>query len=108
KRLTNAYSDKSPLVAAFAIREETELALYTSQDRMLVLNTAMLTPKSTRDTIGVNVVTLKGTHKVEYACLLSQSGITDAKRYRTKSIPAAGAKLLPGDARDRQLELEFE
>lgn len=108
KRLTGAYSNKSTLIACFAIREEVELALYTSAERMLILNTAMLAPKSTRDTIGVNVVTLKGTQRVEYACLLEQAGIIDPKRYRTKSIPAAGAKLLPGDARDRQLEMDFQ
>lgn len=108
KRLTGAYSNKSPLVACFAIREETELAVYTSADRMLVLSTAMLAPKSTRDTIGVNAIVLKTTQRVEYACLLEQAGIADAKRYRTKALPAAGAKLLPGDARDRQLQLELE
>ncbi len=108
KRLTNAYSSKSALIACFAIREEAELAVYTSADRMLVLNTAMLSPKSTRDTIGVNAVTLKPSHRIEYACLLEQAGIADAKRYRTKALPAVGAKLLPGDARNRQLELELE
>ncbi len=107
KRLTGAYNNKSPLVACFAIQEETELAIYTDTNRMLVLHTVMLAPKSTRDTIGVNVVTLKPSQHVEYACLLEQAGIADAKRYRTKTLPAAGAKLLPGDARDRQLELDL-
>ena len=108
RRLTSAYSDKSPLVAAFHIREETEIALYSSAGRMLLLNTALLTPKTTRDTIGVGVMTLKAGQRVESAKLLAQVTLADPKRYRSRTLPAAGAKLSPADQPEQQLTLGLD
>ena len=108
RRLTSAYSDKSPLVAAFHIREETEIALYSSAGRMLLLNTALLTPKTTRDTIGVGVMTLKAGQRVESAKLLAQVTLADPKRYRSRTLPAAGAKLSPADQPEQQLALGLD
>ena len=108
RRLTSAYSDKSPLVAAFHIKEETEIALYSSAGRMLLANTAMLAPKTTRDTIGVAVMSLKAGQKVESAKLLADITVADPKRYRSRTLPAAGAKLAPADQPEQQLTLGLE
>ncbi len=108
RRLTSAYSDKSPLVAAFHIREDTEIALYSSAGRMLLVNTAMLTPKTTRDTIGVAVVSLKAGYKVEDAKRAADVTLADPKRYRSRTLPATGAKLLPADQPEQQLTLGLE
>ena len=108
RRLTSAYSDKSPLVAAFHIKEETEIALYSSAGRMLLANTAVLTPKATRDTIGVAVMSLKAGQKVESARLLADVTLADPKRYRSRSLPSAGAKLSPSDQPEQQLTLGLE
>ena len=108
RRLTAAYNTKSPLVGAFHFKEDMEVALYSSAGRMLLLNTAVLTPKTTRDTIGVAVMTLKNGQRVEQAKLLSALTIADPKRYRSRTLPAAGAKLAPADQPEQQLTLGLE
>ena len=108
RRLTAAYSNKSPLVATFHLKEETEIALYSSAGRMLLLNTAMLAPKATRDTIGVAVMSLKAGQKVESASLLAELHLAEPKRYRSRTLPAAGAKLAPSDLPEQQLTLGIE
>ena len=67
KRLTGAYSDKSPLAAAFLLREDLEMAVISTEGRCLIFHTAALAPKTTRTTQGVNVMTLKPKYKVEGA-----------------------------------------
>jgi len=91
RRLLGAYCDKSPLVAAFHFTEDIELALCSTANRLLLLSTAMVAPKASRDTQGVNCMTLTGKHKVERAVTLSDAHIANPKRYRMKSLPAAGA-----------------
>ncbi len=108
RRLTSAYSNKSPLVVAFFIKEDTEIALYSSADRMLLMNTAMLTPKTTRDTIGVAVMSLKPGHRIVTARLLADTALVDPKRYRSRTLPAAGAKLAPADQPEQQLTLGLD
>ncbi len=108
RRLTSAYSDKSPLVAVFHIKEELEIAIYSSAGRMLLLNTAMLAPKATRDTIGVAVMSLKTGQKVESARLQTELHLADPKRYRSRTLPATGAKLAPADLPEQQLTLGLE
>ena len=104
RKLTGAYSDKSPLVAAFCLEEDTELALYTAS-RILLVNTALLQAKTTRATQGVAVMTLKKNQTVTRACLASESGIENLPRYRTRTLPAAGALIREEDAPDKQLSL---
>ncbi len=106
KKLTGAYSDKSPLVTALVIREDIEVAVHSSDGRCLVFHTASLNPKTTRNTQGVNVLTLKGKHTLCAAEPLSQSHIANPARFRGRSLPAAGSLLRPEDrAMDDQLTL---
>jgi DNA gyrase subunit A len=105
RRLTGAYSDKSPLVAALHATPDIEIALY-SGNRMLLVNTAVLQPKASRSTQGVSVMSLKKGHKLERVALLSESGITNPPRYRTRSLPAMGALLKEEDLPEKQLTLE--
>ena len=93
KKLTGAYSDKSPLVGAFLLREDRELAVYASDGRCMVFHTALLAPKTTRTTQGVNVMTLKPKRVVEKALPLGETAIVNAARYRARSLPVAGALL---------------
>lgn len=87
------------------MKEETELALETSEPRALLLHTALLSPKTTRSTQGVQVMTIKPKYRLEKVLPLAQSGITNAARYRTRSLPAAGALLRQEDSEEKQLEL---
>ena len=107
RKLTGAYCEKSPLKAAFLLTEDTQLVLYSTENRALIFSTAQLAPKTTRSTQGVAVLTLKKKHTLYRAALLETSGITNQSRYRTKSLPAAGALLKPEDSDEKQMELEL-
>ena len=104
KKLTGAYFSKSPLVAVFHTTPDAELALYT-QSRILIVNTAQLQSKTTRSAQGVAVMALKKNQQVTQACLLSESGIENVARYRTRTLPAAGALIKEEDAPDKQISL---
>ncbi len=105
RRLTGAYSDKSPLRTALYVPEDTEIAAYSTEPRCLVVNTALLAVKSTRTTQGVGLMTLKKNKTLDYACTLADSGVTNLGRYRCRSIPAAGALLKAEDTEDKQMTI---
>ena len=105
KRLTGAYSDKSPMVRAFLLREDLEMAVWSTEGRCLIFHTAALAPKTTRTTQGVAVMTLKPKYKVEGAAPLDRTPIQNAARYRAKSLPAAGALLKEEDRGEEQMSL---
>ncbi|MDR0858379.1 MAG: topoisomerase IV [Oscillospiraceae bacterium] len=91
KKLANAYSDKSPLVSMCHLTSEAEFVLFSSDNRAMIFGSAMLTPKSTRDTQGVQTFTAKAKRTVAAAKLLETAGINEPGRYRAKSLPSAGA-----------------
>ncbi|MBR3705083.1 MAG: topoisomerase IV, partial [Oscillospiraceae bacterium] len=103
RKLTGAYSDKSPLVTMLHLKEEQELVLYSSEVRALVFNTALLTPKTTRTTIGVQLMTLKPKYHLSEVIPLEKSNITNLGRYRCRAIPAAGALLNEEDSDQMKL-----
>ena len=106
KKLTGAYSDKSPLAAAMVLEEDAQIALYSSDGRAAVFSTAQLLPKTTRNTQGVAVMTLKKKAVLQDARLLEESGIANPGRYRTKTIPSAGMLLKEEDSADKQQSFE--
>ena len=106
KKLTGAYSDKSPLAAAMVLEEDAQIALYSSDGRAAVFSTAQLQPKTTRNTQGVAVMTLKKKAVLRDARLLEESGIANPGRYRTKTIPSAGMLLKEEDSADKQQSFE--
>jgi len=105
RKLTGAYSDKSPLTEIVAITEDTELAVYSSEPRALIINTALLSPKTTRSTQGVQVMTLKSKYHLASARRLEDTGITLLGRYRARAIPATGALVKEEDSDDKQMML---
>ncbi len=105
KRLTGAYSDKSPLVCAMVLTEDMEMAVCSTEGRCMIFHTASLTPKTTRNTQGVNVMTLKPRYQVEWAKPLSATSIVDPARYRARSLPIAGALLKEADRGETQMTL---
>ena len=105
KKLTGAYSDKSPLVSAFLLKEDFEAAVISTEGRCVVFHTASLTPKTTRNTQGVNVMTLKPKYKVEKVLPLDRSHIQNAARYRARSLPIAGALLKEEDRGEEQMTI---
>ena len=107
RRLTGAYCDKSPLVSVLHLPEEGEAVLYSTDSRALVVSTAAVAAKATRSSQGVAVMSLKKNKKVKKAVLLAESGIVNVARYRTRTLPAAGALLKEEDSPDKQLSLEL-
>ena len=105
RKLTGAYSDKSPLTALLHLTEDRELALISTEPRALLLHTSLLTPKSTRSTQGVAVMNIKPRYHLERVCDFADSGIVNLSRYRVRSIPAAGALLREEDQGREQMTL---
>ncbi len=105
KKLTGAYSSKSPLVSAFMISEDAQFVLYSTENRALVFHTAQLNPKSSRDTQGVAVMSLKAKYKVKFATPVEQSSIKDVTRYRVRTLPAAGARLTEDERLEEQISM---
>ena len=106
KKLTGAFSDKSPVVKIFSLGADAQIAMYSSDGRAMIFSTADLLPKTTRNTIGVAVMSLKKKAVLQNALPLEQSGIENQARYRMKTIPAAGALLREEDSREKQATFE--
>ena len=105
RKLTGACSDKSPLRTALCLREDCELAVYSTEPRVLVFSTALLGSKTTRATQGVAVLTLKKKFTLDYACPAEATGIANLARYRARSLPAVGALLKAEDSDEKQISL---
>ncbi len=89
RKLGNAYSDLSELVAMFVIKGEADFVLKSSAGKALTFNTALVLPKTTRDTQGVQVMRLTKA-ELAGAYLAEESGVKDIEALRIKSIPSAG------------------
>ena len=105
KKLINAYCDKSPLVSMLQLTEDVDVACYSSDDRVLVFNTSLLQTKTSRNSQGVGVMTLKAKRVLKEAVRLSETQISNVPRYRVRSLPAAGALLKVDDREEQQLSL---
>ena len=106
KRLTGAYSDKSPLVASFALQEDVQMAVYTTDGRCVVFSTAQLLPKTTRNTQGVAVMGLNKKAVLKRVTTLEGSGIVNQSRYRCKNLPSKGILIKEEDSPDKQISFE--
>ena len=107
KKLTGAYSDKSPLRTILALKADEQLVAYSTDNRCLIFSTALLLPKTTRATQGVAVLTLRKKAQLDFAAPLAGSNIQNESRYRAKAIPAAGAVLKAEEAPQQQISLEL-
>ena len=105
RKLTGAYSDKSPLACIRRLDEDCELAVYSNEPRCLIFHTALLAPKTTRSAQGVAVMTLKPKYHLETVLLSEETSITNRNRYRVRAIPAAGALVREEDSEDQQISL---
>ena len=105
RKLTGAYSDKSPLACIRHLDEDCELAVYSNEPRCLIFHTALLAPKTTRSAQGVAVMTLKPKYHLETVLLSEETAIPNRTRYRVRAIPAAGALVKEEDSEDQQISL---
>lgn len=107
RRLTGAYSDKSPLQSILHLPTDRDLILFSSDGRALVCSSAQMSEKTTRASQGVQVFTLRRNRTLTNAMLLEDISLENVSRYRAKSLPAAGALLRPEDAAQPQLTMEL-
>ena len=107
RRLTGAFSDKSPLKTAIALDADAQVVVYTTDNRAAIFSTALLLPKTTRNTQGVTVVGLKKKALVDRVTLLEGSTIANPSRYRCRTIPTAGAVLKEEDALEKQISFDM-
>lgn len=105
KKLISAYSDKAPLAWVSEFLEECEIAIHSSAGRMLLVNTAQIAKKTTKNTVGVNVITLKKGQRITDVKRLEDLELRDEHRFRVRSLPAVGALLRVSDVVE-QIELE--
>ncbi|MDO4566409.1 MAG: DNA topoisomerase (ATP-hydrolyzing) subunit A [Oscillospiraceae bacterium] len=105
KKLTGAFNIKSPLVAVYRCEGEREFGLFSDSGRLLLASTALISEKQSRDTLGVQIMTLKKNTSLARALPAEALELADAKRYRTRNLPAAGAPLRE---EDRVQQLEFQ
>lgn len=105
KKLTGAYSDKSPLVGLLYIPEDEEVLFKASSGNMLLVHTGALALKTTRSTQGVAVLKPKKGHRLFSIERYKDGTFTNPKRYRTGSLPARGALPVNDDSKDEQLSL---
>ena len=105
KKLIKAYGSKSPIVAAMYISEDLELVLTSSSGRMILFNTAVISPKTTKDTQGVGVMTMKKGQRLMGVRPYVEGEFSKPHRYRTKNLPALGSMPLPEDTTGEQLTL---
>ncbi len=107
RRLTGAYSDKAPVRGILCLGEDTDVAIYSTDGRALVVNTALLAVKTTRPTIGVSVMTLRKKALLDRMLPLKETAISNVTRYRSRSLPGAGAILKEADSEEQQLALDL-
>jgi len=105
KKLIKAYCEKYVLHSIFFVKEDTELLLKSTNGRMLIVNTASVPAKATKDNGGIAVMTQKKGQRILEVSLYEKGGIDSDHRYRTRNLPAAGSKLPTGVAEQEKMEI---
>lgn len=97
KKLIKAYCEKFPVVNMFCVTEDKEYVMKSTSGRILLLNTGAIAVKTTKDSMGVSVMTLKKGHRVSSVKEYADGEFVKPARYRTRTLPAAGATLSADD-----------
>lgn len=90
KMLSKAYSDKCGLVQMLDVGEGAQVMLRSTNGRAIIFDTGMILPKASRDTVGVQAMTLKAKSEVESAYILTPEKANELSKYRVNTLPAAG------------------
>ncbi len=105
RKLLNAYSDKSRLLSILPLASDREIALFSSDGRILVFNTSLVPAKSTRNTEGVYVFSRKNGRLLIKAAFPEDINLSDASRYRAYKIPSSGSPVSSDDLEEKQLSM---
>ncbi len=102
KKLIKAYCDKYTIHTILHIKEETELLLKSTNGRMLIVNTASIPAKTTKDNGGIGVMTQKKGQRILDVSIYDKS-LSGDHRYRTRNLPAAGSKIPAGEGASQEM-----
>ena len=105
KKLINAYCGKFALHTVFYVKEDTALLLKSTNGRMLIVNTASVPSKTTKDNGGIDVMTQKKGQRISEVTVYSKGSLEGDHRYRAKNLPAAGSKMPAGSAKQEEMQL---
>lgn len=105
KKLIKAYCEKYTLHTVFFVKQDIELLLKSTNGRMLIVNTASIPSKATKDNGGIGVMTQKKGQRILSAEIYTSGTLENEHRYRTRNLPAAGSKALAGTAEQAKLDL---
>ena len=108
RRLINAYCDKFRLVKAVFVDQDCEMLLLASNGKALIINTALIPEKSTKNSQGAIAFAQKGKNTVTQVTTAAQYGIKNTDYYRTKSLPAVGHFLRDTDLEQPMQQNLFE
>ena len=107
RRLTGAFSDASPIVAAVWEDEPKELLILSSDGRGIVINSSLIPQKTTRTSSGVILYSMKKnavTVRVLYGKDLEK--YDNLKKARKTKIPATGSPVEIPDMAEMQIGIE--
>ncbi len=90
RKLLKAYSDRSPLVSVVSMRQEGLVRVDSSCGRILLFDSGLLTAKTTKDTQGVQVMTLKKGAHVCAAQVYEPGSLEEEHRYQAAALPSRG------------------
>ena len=105
KKLIKAYCEKFTLHTVLFVKEDKDILLESSNGRMLIVNTASVPAKTTKDNGGIAVMTQKKGQRISNVSLYEKGTLESEHRYRTRNLPAAGSKKPVGEAQQEKLEL---
>ncbi len=108
RKLKGVFSSASPIVAVFSEKEKDpfEIMLVSSEDRAIIIKTSLIPIKSTKSSIGVQLMTLKKGHTLTSAISDFENVYENTKGYRKLKLPATGVLLNEKDIKKQQLSIE--
>ena len=90
KKLANAMSDASPIVSVLQLDAERDVVAVSSIDKIMAINTELVTLKTTRNSQGITVMTLKKSATLKKVVFAEDFKTENLSYYRAKKIPSAG------------------
>lgn len=108
RKLTGAFSVKSPLVSMLYLKTDTDIVLKSSADKALAVNTDKIPEKTTRSSQGVSVMTLRRNAVIKEVTEAKDSGLLTTSGYGCRNIPAAGALIKDEDKGIEQIGFDLE
>lgn len=105
KKLIKAYCNKYKIHTILYFKEDCDILLKSTNNRMLLVNTASVPAKATKDNGGIAVMTQKKGQRIFTAEIYTDDSLENPHRYRTKNLPAAGALPQTGKATQTALDI---